>query len=157
MFTKNDYYTKLCSLVNHFKLARFLLSIHFLSTWSIANENIENVTSTRMTLECNIAHCMNPSIAQLVERWTVVGHFKWQTSIGRWFESGSKELFYFKLLQISDSLFCRMVDGKCKEPEKFLLFGQKNKISRLLIEDGEVPDVGEFCTLETIQHCKSQI
>ena len=50
-----------------------------------------------------------------------------------------------------------MVDGKCKEPEKFLLFGQKNKISRLLIEDGEVPDVGEFCTLETIQHCKSQI
>ena len=29
-----------------------------------------------------------PSIAQLVERWTVV--VKWQ-SIGHWFESGSKE------------------------------------------------------------------
>ena len=37
-----------------------------------------------------------------------------------------------------------MVDGKCEEPERFLLFGQKNKISRLLIEDGEVPDVGMF-------------
>ena len=35
----------------------------------------------------------------------------------------------------------RMIDGKCEEPERFLLFGQKNKISRLLIEDGEVPDV----------------
>ena len=31
-----------------------------------------------------------PSIAQLVERWTVVGTDR-QTSIGRWFESGSKE------------------------------------------------------------------
>ena len=35
-----------------------------------------------------------------------------------------------------------MIEGKCEEPERFLLFGQKNKISRLLIEDGEVPDVG---------------
>ena len=35
-----------------------------------------------------------PSIAQLVERWTVV---VW-TSIGRWFESGSKD-FFFALLQ----------------------------------------------------------
>ena len=42
---------------------------------------------------CGNAYDMNPSIAQLVERWTVVGHFKWQTSIGRWFESGSKEFF----------------------------------------------------------------
>ncbi len=32
-----------------------------------------------------------PSIAQLVERWTVVGTKQEQTSIGRWFESGSKE------------------------------------------------------------------
>ena len=30
-----------------------------------------------------------PSIAQLVERWTVV--VQHQTSIGRWFKSGSKE------------------------------------------------------------------
>ena len=37
-----------------------------------------------------------------------------------------------------------MVDGKCEEPDRFLLFGQKNKISRLFIEDGEVPDVGTF-------------
>ena len=37
-----------------------------------------------------------------------------------------------------------MVDGKCQEPQRFLLFGQKNKISRLLIQDGEVPDVGMF-------------
>ena len=39
-----------------------------------------------------------------------------------------------------------MIDGKCEEPERFLLFGQKNKISRLLIEDGEVPDVGMLDT-----------
>ena len=32
----------------------------------------------------------NPSIAQLVERWTVVDS---QISIGRWFKSGSKEFF----------------------------------------------------------------
>ena len=32
-----------------------------------------------------------PSIAQLVERWTVV--VQCQTSIGRWFKSGSKESF----------------------------------------------------------------
>ena len=31
----------------------------------------------------------HPSIAQLVERWTVV---VW-SSIGRWFESGSKDFF----------------------------------------------------------------
>ena len=37
-----------------------------------------------------------PSIAQLVERWTVV--VLWQISIGRWFKSGSKEfLFFFRL------------------------------------------------------------
>ncbi len=35
-----------------------------------------------------------PSIAQLVERWTVVGKRE-QTSIGRWFESGSKEGNFF--------------------------------------------------------------
>ena len=34
----------------------------------------------------------HPSIAQLVERWTVEG-FTVQTSIGHWFESGSKEFF----------------------------------------------------------------
>ena len=33
-----------------------------------------------------------PSIAQLVERWTVVVHC--QTSIGRWFKSGSKDFFF---------------------------------------------------------------
>ena len=35
---------------------------------------------------------MFPSIAQLVERWTVV--VICQGSIGRWFKSGSKEFFY---------------------------------------------------------------
>ena len=34
-----------------------------------------------------------PSIAQLVERWTVV--VQSQKSIGRWFKSGSKEFFSF--------------------------------------------------------------
>ena len=39
-----------------------------------------------------------PSIAQLVERWTVVGSRK-QISIGHWFESGSKDpLFFFHFL-----------------------------------------------------------
>ncbi|GAB1868910.1 hypothetical protein CAJAP_09989 [Camponotus japonicus] len=35
-----------------------------------------------------------PSIAQLVERWTVVGMSYTKTSIGRWFKSGSKEFFF---------------------------------------------------------------
>ena len=34
-----------------------------------------------------------PSIAQLVERWTVV--VLCQISIGRWFKSGSKEFLFF--------------------------------------------------------------
>ena len=34
---------------------------------------------------------VSPSIAQLVERWTVVVHC--QISIGRWFKSGSKDFF----------------------------------------------------------------
>ena len=34
-----------------------------------------------------------PSIAQLVERWTVV--VICQTSIGRWFKSGSKDFLKF--------------------------------------------------------------
>ena len=36
----------------------------------------------------------HPSIAQLVERWTVVGIAS-QKSIGRWFKSGSKESYFF--------------------------------------------------------------
>ena len=40
-----------------------------------------------------------PSIAQLVERWTVV--VQYQTSIGRWFKSGSKEdLSFYHLFLI---------------------------------------------------------
>jgi low density lipoprotein receptor-related protein 5/6 len=42
------------------------------------------------------------------------------------------------------SHFSLAEDGvTCIEPEKFLLFGQKNKVSRFVIEDGEVPDVGK--------------
>ena len=36
----------------------------------------------------------DPSIAQLVERWTVVV----LTSIGRWFESGSKDTYFCHFL-----------------------------------------------------------
>ena len=36
---------------------------------------------------------VKPSIAQLVERWTVVVHC--QISIGRWFKSGSKEFLFW--------------------------------------------------------------
>ena len=36
---------------------------------------------------------ISPSIAQLVERWTVVVHC--QISIGRWFKSGSKEFLFW--------------------------------------------------------------
>ena len=43
-------------------------------------------------------YSMFPSIAQLVERWTVVVHC--QTSIGRWFKSGSKD-FFFTSTQLS--------------------------------------------------------
>lgn len=42
----------------------------------------------------------HPSIAQLVERWTVVGTAM-QKSIGRWFKSGSKEIFFFKFLEMA--------------------------------------------------------
>ena len=38
-------------------------------------------------------YCTVPSIAQLVERWTVV--VICQTSIGRWFKSGSKDFLKF--------------------------------------------------------------
>ena len=38
---------------------------------------------------------ITPSIAQLVERWTVVVHC--QTSIGRWFKSGSREFFSWSI------------------------------------------------------------
>jgi hypothetical protein len=37
--------------------------------------------------------CIQPSIAQLVERWTVV--VLCQISIGRWFKSGSKDFLPF--------------------------------------------------------------
>ena len=42
-----------------------------------------------------------PSIAQLVERWTVVVHC--QTSIGRWFKSGSKDFFLLQLSFLSQT------------------------------------------------------
>ena len=38
-----------------------------------------------------IIYCRHPSIAQLVERWTVAE----KSSIGRWFESGSKDGSFF--------------------------------------------------------------
>ena len=44
---------------------------------------------------------MSPSIAQLVERWTVVVHC--QTSIGRWFKSGSKDSFWNIVTKIPDT------------------------------------------------------
>ncbi len=45
---------------------------------------------------------MGPSIAQLVERWTVVV----KLSIGRWFESGSKDFFfYFSLKKLTSCIF----------------------------------------------------
>ena len=40
---------------------------------------------------------VDPSIAQLVERWTV--EVLW-LSIGRWFESGSKDYFFILLARI---------------------------------------------------------
>ena len=44
----------------------------------------------KLTYPCFDALC-KPSIAQLVERWTVVGEL---ISIGRWFKSGSKDFFF---------------------------------------------------------------
>ena len=43
-----------------------------------------------------------PSIAQLVERWTVVDDD--QESIGRWFKSGSKDVFTLKISNIIDTV-----------------------------------------------------
>ena len=63
-----------------------------------------NVSITQCDCDCQVAiisqpirtallicslTTITPSIAQLVERWTVVVHC--QKSIGRWFKSGSKE------------------------------------------------------------------
>ena len=64
-------------------------------------ENRENQFSWRHILRLIITFTswlktVSPSIAQLVERWTVVVHC--QTSIGRWFKSGSKDFFYFNFL-----------------------------------------------------------
>ena len=58
--------------------------------------------SVQGILELLMPLFVQPSIAQLVERWTVVGSC--QTSIGRWFKSGSKE-FFFPFINIQGSLF----------------------------------------------------
>ena len=39
-----------------------------------------------------------PLIAQLVERGTVM--FNSQKSLGRWFESGSRDIFYFLMVHM---------------------------------------------------------
>ena len=49
----------------------------------------------RMIPPLHLHPCIQPSIAQLVERWTVV--VLCQISIGRWFKSGSKEFLPFLL------------------------------------------------------------
>ena len=55
---------------------------------------IVNITSSELTIATT-----NPSIAQLVERWTVV--VMHQKSIGRWFKSGSKEFFHVTFVHMS--------------------------------------------------------
>ena len=49
----------------------------------------------RVTLQLQISVSIQPSIAQLVERWTVV--VMHQKSIGRWFKSGSKEFLHLNV------------------------------------------------------------
>ena len=48
---------------------------------------------------------IKPSIAQLVERWTVV--VLHQISIGRWFKSGSKDFCKNVLTGVQHNDFCR--------------------------------------------------
>ena len=45
----------------------------------------------------------DPSIAQLVERWTVVGN---PISIGRWFNPGSKDFFVLSLTLVKPIHTC---------------------------------------------------
>ena len=58
----------------------------------------------------------SPSIAQLVERWTVVV----LTSIGRWFESGSKDAFFCQSELRGQIMYCRcgesgiIIGSNCK-------------------------------------------
>ena len=51
---------------------------------------------------------IQPSIAQLVERWTVV--VLWQISIGRWFKSGSKEFCIFKKNILNEFNYCHQLN-----------------------------------------------
>ena len=58
---------------------------------------LENTETEKRSGLINLVVCSNvpgivPSIAQLVERWTVAGYK--QISIGRWFKSGSKDFFF---------------------------------------------------------------
>ena len=56
-----------------------------------------------------------PSIAQLVERWTVV--VRCQTSIGRWFKSGSKDSFKNQNVAISVILVQEIVNLNIDDTE----------------------------------------
>ena len=71
-----------------------------------------------------------PSIAQLVERWTVVVHC--QTSIGRWFKSGSKD-FFFTSTQLfitdrTDVSECRHFVFRGKS--RHLLYNQEARVAQ---------------------------
>ena len=55
--------------------------------------NIDKSLNTNIQL-----YNIRPSIAQLVERWTVV--VKCQESIGRWFKSGSKDFYSVQFFNI---------------------------------------------------------
>ena len=52
-----------------------------------------SVSAALFIFSCYSPPSILPSIAQLVERRTVVG-FGMQISLGRWFDSGSKEYFF---------------------------------------------------------------
>ena len=56
---------------------------------------ISSIVCARYQMTHLLVRSVVPSIAQLVERWTVV----WWLSIGRWFESGSKDriVYFFSL------------------------------------------------------------
>ena len=65
--------------------------------------------------------CVCPSIAQLVERWTVVA----ELSIGRWFESGSKDYFFvFKrtLIETQAILFSHAEKSVCDVSSCYCFF-----------------------------------
>ena len=91
----------------------------------------------KVTLLLLLYDYTHPSIAQLVERWTVV--VVHQKSIGRWFKSGSKEFL------LSDQNIYRHCQRRVNDYVYTFLDSLVVRISACHVEGpGSIPGRGEF-------------